>query len=323
MEIPHESLIKDIEAGNYPFIDCHVMGPHGLKLFLMELDRCQELYAPYEMPNANAIEVVLNFYGLHQQIILIEEPHRKDLADLGKELVYDFFGIPNEFEMNSQIIPNITPDLDFEIPKVHQDDLKRLSEHIKKRRLIDAITHGGAVYLWKTLHFLGENQIKAIEPELFNMYSAFSANAEILKFSMPFLKLEDVESFAAATQMNEDMNPINGFNYLEFEDNKTKVNAHARNFVLLLHEQIKGVLETLSLHGIDQSLSAEDLDIVFQITGNYREEQFHYFFGPSLWSIILEKEGLNPHEIPNFLKELYVLNYNEMVDYFNSYLETK
>lgn len=322
MEIPHSSLIPDIEAGNYPFVDCDVMGPHGLKLFNMELDRCKEFHEQFGH-SADSMEFLIQFYKLHLRIMTVERPHREELADLGQKLVYDFFGVPGDFQMTSEIDIDLKPNLDFDLPNYNKDDLDRLSVHIKKRRLIDAITHGGAVYLWKTIHFLGEEEIRSIHPDLFDMYSQFSADAEIMKYTTRFISAEDVEGFKMATMMDSDVNPINGFNCLDFEDGKTQVDAKGRNLPLLIHEQIKGVLETLSLHGVDQSLSAEDLDIVFQVAGNYMEEQYHYFFGPALWSIILEKEDINPQAIPNFLKELYVLNYEQMVDYFNSYLETK
>lgn len=317
MNIPNPSMIKDLQLKDHSLSDCELFSEHGLKLFYIELERCKELYSEYGMPLE---DVSFEFIPLLSEIERKEKPIKKKLEALSKKIVFEFFNVPDDFEIKGEIDTEYKPNLDFNPPDASHNDLERLEEQINKRRLINSITHGAAVYLWKTIYFMVEDKINELDSDLFDMYCTMTSTNELLKFTTPFLREDDMGNFFNAMSSNE-MNPNLGINELVFDEKgNTSIKAKGRNFCILIHEQIKGLMEVFSLHGIDQELSGDDLKIVLDVADNYREEMYHYFFGPALWSLMLEKEKVFPQDIPKLLQKFYVLDYKDMVSYFNDML---
>lgn len=102
---------------------------------------------------------------------------------------------------------------------------------------------------------------------------------------------------------------LQGFNKVDIENKDIK--ASAMNFPVLIHELSKGVLDYLISAGIP-AIAPYELEYVYAEADKYSHEQWHYFFGPTLWRAMLDSADVTSHDLPPIINYLSKMDYVDL-----------
>lgn len=187
-------------------------------------------------------------------------------------------------------------------------ELGSLTPEIAKRKVINALIHGGAVsknYAYQIVN----TELDAINPSLTTLYGIAMAGSELGYFATP-------DSMAAMAKDHPDL--AGGSSEVEFEeDNVPVVKARGLIFPMLVQELAKGLLELVSYEGLpsDPDMAREVIDRADFVD----EESWAMIMGRGLWTRFVAALGGNEDEITMHL-------YNKIVqmpvDQFNQTMRT-
>src|SRR3972149_9819289 len=102
---------------------------------------------------------------------------------------------------------------------------------------------------------------------------------------------------------------VQGHNKVDIE--KKDIKASAMNFPVLIHELSKGVVDYLASIGIPQ-LPPYELEYVYAEADKYSHEQWHYFFGPTLWRALLSVAKVESKDLAPIIMKISKLSYSEL-----------
>jgi len=229
------------------------------------------------------------FQGL-TNVLPIEDRHRAELERLAVELVRSEYDIPEDA-------------VDFEVRimgqnPIHKTGLKmkkgnkrppqgkseeELKPNVTKRRLMNAMMHGAA-RKGQYMYHLAQDELNRIDPNLANNYSKIMAGNDFMYWAMNDDTIaQESEHGTHAGQVRVDLSGP-----------KPKIIAQGMTFPFLLHELTKGVLELMSLHGLDAD--KETRDYVLDKTDNLESEPWDIRLGPKIWEKFME--SLNADDLP-------------------------
>jgi hypothetical protein len=314
---PNPLLLKAIKERKYPYGVSTILGPNGMQLAEKEYHRCIDFYNKFGGNNWKPSVMSMETQKLLQRIHQLELPHLDALQDLAETVVRKFLGAPEDvISLQCTIKENIIPNIVEERPvKVDQ---KKLQEHVQKRIILNATVHGAAGHIWKSLHFLVEPALNQINPELFGLYNKLIANSSVLMWMMPPLTKEQ------AKMAFEMPNLTQGQNQVEIlDDELPTVTAVATTFPTMIHELTKGILDTVILHGIDQELTEDELEYVYQQADAPEDEHWYSLLGPGVWQIFVDNYVDNSQSIPQILQEMSVTSYSVIEEELNNAINDK
>jgi len=242
---------------------------------------------------------------LMQKIFQLEANHEAELVQKAKEITAQVWGI-DEAQLEAEI--NQKPEeggeegggeegLTEEVPITPE-----LQEEINKRIMTNTLTQGSAVHAMYSVHHLVADAINAISPELLDAYTRLSGIATHQYYII------DIPAIIKAMQAQLKDAAV-GWSHVEFGDEngeeggeeggggnapEPKVVASGICLPILCQELFKGVMEMLSVHGINQNLSKEELYTVLNHADKLEDEPWLITVGPALWRKFLE---VMPHEI--------------------------
>jgi len=223
-------------------------------------------------------------------VLPIEDRHRTELERLAVELVRSEYDIPEDA-------------VDFEVRimgqnPIHKTGLKmkkgnkrppqgkseeELKPNVTKRRLMNAMMHGAA-RKGQYMYHLAQEELNRIDPNLANNYSKIMAGNDFMYWAMNDDRIsQESEHGTHAGQVRVDLSGP-----------KPKIIAQGMTFPFLLHELTKGVLELMSLHGLDAD--KETRDYVLDKTDNLESEPWDIRLGPKIWEKFME--ALNTDDLP-------------------------
>ena len=310
--------MEAIKDRKYPYGASTILGPNGMQLAEIEYRRCLDFHEKFGGDNWNSSVMALETQELLHRIHQLEAPHLDALQDLAETVVREFLGAPEDViniqgTIEKDIMPNIIPERQV---KVDQD---KLHEHVQKRVILNATIHGAAVHIWKSLHFLVEPAVNQINPELFKLYNRLIANSSILMWMMPPLSKDQAKM---AFEMS---NLTQGQNQVEVPDDNEAptVTAKATAFPTMIHELVKGILDTVILHGIDQELTEDELEYVYQQADAPEDEHWYYLLGPGIWQVFVDNFVDNPENIPQILQEMSVTSYPVIEEELNNIINAE
>ncbi|MGV0949118.1 MAG: hypothetical protein ACOYB3_00290 [Azonexus sp.] len=187
------------------------------------------------------------------------------------------------------------------------DALADITPEIAKRKVINALIHGGAVsknYAYQ----LVQTDLAAINPNLTTLYGIAMAGSELGYFAMP-------DSMAAMAKDNPDL--AGGSSEVEFEEgNVPVVKARGLIFPMLIQELAKGLLELVSYEGLpsDPKMAQEVIDKSDFVD----EESWAMIMGRGLWTRFVSALGGDQDEITMHLYNKIV---SMPVDQFNQTMQ--
>ena len=176
---------------------------------------------------------------------------------------------------------------------------EELKPNVTKRRLMNAMMHGAA-RKGQNLFHLAQNELNRIDPNLTQDYSKLMAGNDFMYWALNDERIsEESENGEHAGQVKVDLSGP-----------RPKIVAQGMTFPFLLHELTKGVLELMSLHGLD--VDKETREYVLDKTDNLESEPWDIRLGPKIWEKFLE--SLDIDDLPyksHIFNRLSVLPPNE------------
>jgi hypothetical protein len=281
----------------------------------------------------------------HNQIIQIERNHREELEQLAVQIVKEEMGLSDDdFNFDAKIIgqdefdtsdfnreqgreqnpqavnvddddegqeemENIEPET-IEIEEELYIDLAQLNLERAKRRLINSVIQGAS----KKGHYMYQliperlQQITGSD-SLINLYGVMMSVNDANYWQLGDETIRGMgDSVAGKVKLN--MPDGEGEEGEEESDGKPTIQARGVNFPVLVHELIKGVLETLGTHGQTGSYqSPQDVAMtkkVMELEDTLEKEMWDLRLGPAIWDRIrtsFPEEVLleNGKELQNYL----------------------
>lgn len=211
----------------------------------------------------------------------LEKGHTDRLKELAIKAVTEALDIPEDL-----LDANLNEDSDVELnnsTKQKNYDYDSLSQELKdqinKRILLNCIIQGASVHSFYTLHHVVKNDLDTVNPELIPLYDTFAAGSARSYYSVDYSSMVASDGMAQSGAL--------GSVKVEYDDDKPKVVAHAKSFPVLCQELVKGAMETICLHGL-QNISKQDLDKIYYFADARQDEPRYIQIGTTIWRNILE-----------------------------------
>lgn len=246
MAILPKHILRDLTNGNTSLGDHPAFPPEDEEKFIIKLLSSEYLDITDGLP-IDDVDAMKNELGhLLTECMKREEPIKEALEQLCVKVVTDMFNIPEDtiiIEANivshvdaakQRMIPEKTDDFEFD----SLADMRQLSDEVYKRRLVDALVSGAALYYSNDIKlYLAE--LFTIDPEIAALYS------KIVKYNTALMY---------ADEDNND-NSVEGGSvavYVGDTQSKVRIKAQGIIFPALLSELIKGIFELAVLQGLPQ-----------------------------------------------------------------------
>jgi len=224
-----------------------------------------------------------------------EQRHKPELERLAVQLVRQEYDIPEDaVDFDAKITGH--PQMGGE--EIRKTNLKmrkgnkrppqnkseeELKPNVTKRRLMNAMMHGAA-RKGQYMYHMAQDQLNRIAPGLSQDYSNIMAGNDFMYWGLDDNTIsQESEGGTHAGQVRVDLSGP-----------KPKIIAQGMTFPFLLHELTKGVLELMSLHGLD--VDKETRDYVLDKTDNLEAEPWDIRLGPQIWEKFLE--SLDVDDLP-------------------------
>lgn len=296
-QMPNARIVRMIDEKTFPFAENRFFSYNPAFLASDEFNRCAQIY------NERAAgQGPMQAMQLMQELMVLEAPHREELTEIAIDIVREMYNVPNTVNLRAFLENSDEQDGDdFDDNDVEQEIIsderkEELKSEIEKRRILNSIVHGAAIHQWTSAYYIAADKLNDINPEFIEKYNRLSALVN-------FFNWQIVQSDMMAMGGRP---VLQGHNKVDIE--KKDIKASAMNFPVLIHELSKGVVDYLASIGIPQ-LPPHELDYVYAEADKYSHEQWHYFFGPTLWRALLNNADVTSHNLPP------VINYVAQLDY--------
>lgn len=226
----------------------------------------------------------------------IESKSISALEQLTIEIVTELFSIPEDtIQLDVKIVDKVNTDNQRMMPEKTDNfsfdsigDMNYLSGEIYKRRMLNALVTGAAMYYANNISSYIK-ELFEIDSELPALYKKIMKYNEILAFLEKDKLREDNDSVLDAGKVDVTMN---------MPQNMVKIESEGIIFPVLLEETIKGILELAIAHGLPEK--REKAEYVIKKSDFKLAELWDMRLGSSLWDIIASQiEELDVVE-PNF-----------------------
>lgn len=249
-----------------------------------------EFMGDKEIPDVDACKKELG--RLISQCQEIEAKSKDALQQLCMDVLAEMFDIPeNTVDIDLQLVGEVKTDDQRLIPEKTDDftfdnitDMKELTEEIYKRRLLNSLIQGCALYYSDNVSRYVK-ELFDINPELPYLYKKISSLNNILLF------LEKGTSKDATAGGRVDVMMGN-------PDTQVKIEAKGITFPALLNEAIRGILELAIAHGLPDDL--KKAEYVIKKADFKLAELWDLRLGIALWKRIMTLEDGN-YAKPNYL----------------------
>jgi hypothetical protein len=279
----------------------------------------------YEFVKDRAEKLGINTDISHQSqifhnIIEKESGHEEDLKKLAKKAVYESFGIPEdilEVDLNGENVDlNKTKDKE----KVAYSSLdKETQKLINKRILLNCIIQGSSIHAFYTLHHLVKDELHSLIPDIIPLYDSLSVGTVSSYWKIDYSRFVSDEAFSG--------NIAIGSAKVEYDDEeKPKVICSAKTFVVLCQEMVKGGMECICLHGL-QNIPPETLELVYQFSDKRTDEPRYIQISSEVWRKLL---GFYRHykeetkeTIPEYVMKISLLDPDSIETFFEKLFENE
>jgi hypothetical protein len=223
-----------------------------------------------------------------QRIIVLESQHKQELEELAKDIIVKIWGVPREM-LDAQLTQNIDGE-DFDDSQndesgEDEEDFHKLPKEVikqvNKRITLNTLTQGAALHQMQSMHFLIDEKIREISPELLDMYTYF---AKACHYHYWLIDTSELEGMLKQSAMGK-----SDIKWEEQQDgsDKPKVVGQAWIFPALAQELSKGCMELLTMHGY-ANLDPETQHKVIKHADKLHFEPYQIMVGVPLWKKFLK-----------------------------------
>lgn len=290
--------------GNNPAIPDIYDVPYMLKAMKSEFERVKD-----ELKQIGSIDDVEDntIDGALASLILkckeIETPYRNELEKICYNFVIDLFSVPNDsVDLSIELKDEVDTDRESILldPKDGDNDMlfndlndaMSIKGEVYKRRFLDALCWGGALYVINNDDNLND-ELSSINESLPDLYHKINALNQYLLFTKEDFNLTDENKLQLGTFELR----------LGTEDEKCKIESQGEIFPVLLCETIRGFMELFISHGLPKE--KETAMAVLGKSDFLKAEPWDMRIGPFLWSRV--SKSLNDvtfAEIPYLFKRI-------------------
>lgn len=260
-----------------------------LDRFVEVTNTCKEAFDVNRIDEDTVSAIAENTQNLLLGCMESEKKHREVLEQMAIEAVMEDYGIPeglidfeaklvDELSLSKQLTREYE-DENFNMEFDKADDMDNAEAEIMKRRFINAMVQGGANKSNHMYH-LKNKELMDIDPTLLNKYKKITAFNDYLYFSSP-----KPSAGKPAGIVNVDYT----------DDGRLKISAEALIFPVLIHELVKGVLESISLHGFTDNPKLNEF--VVSQADFLAAEPWDLRIGPALWGRMLSMVPAEDHKM--------------------------
>lgn len=354
---PNSNIILGVENNSHRLNDLEVINKNVDKLALTEYKRCYNIYERRFSDKIQEYSGMGGFYrnatmylysNVMSSISLHENPLKEKLEALAERVMRDIYNIPDSIDIIGKIKGNVKDEGDedgFDPSSACEEDdnahnlpisderREYIEKEAKKRKLLNTISQGSSVHIWKTVFHMCKEELDEMNPSLMQLYNEYSGLVSILLWSFdPGFMDTMIENGSVMNQgynkvtKGEDEEEDDFFDdemqaeyqkfleeqEIETEEDSVKAKSVAINFPVLLHEINKSVFEIFKMHSIPADLSDDEMNLYYSLSDDYRNEFWMYYLGPTLWTSILDVVNSLDIEVSEMMLYLNGLSYENL-----------
>lgn len=254
--------------------------------------------------------------ALWNEIARLESPHAQELEAIGVQAIKKLYNLPDDIEVEAEISHGPCGDFlqkqDHAQPQLSPERMEYIQEQIQKRILLNSLVHGSSKHAWKTLHYLVEDEIKKINPNLFDLYNKLTALTSMMLWRQDQWMLD---------MMQENKGDAIGECKVEFTDEGATLTSKASCMPVLLCELNKSLFDYVICAGIPTDLTDDELMYYYNQADDYTLEPWMYFVGPSLWEKLITTARQPSENLPEMVARLSELTLGQLTDLFQLMLD--
>jgi hypothetical protein len=263
----------------------------------------------------NPMQIGMQMAQLAMQVMQMEKGNEDLLEQLALDVVneaYPYLTQTDAITIDAKIVPQQqvkealdTPEMDEE----EEDEAEELTGELMKRRLVNAVTQGGAS-LSKTAHYVQQEYVDIVSGE-----GASDKYRDLMQAALDMIDFMLGAGMSGGGAPMEDNSVGAESVYFDFETEKWIIKARAICFPVLIHEIVKGMYEIIGLFGFNDLERGEKVvGKVDKIQNEPEDIAYGQIIAKSLQDVINKLEtNVTPAERDDFLQDIYKLENNEFI----------
>jgi len=307
-----KSIIKRIQEGKFPFADNAAYGK-PMDMANQEFTRCLDL-VNRKVPDIHG-DIMEAAFEIFDQLMLREEDNEEELSKLAVDTIRDLYEVPEHIVLVATVEDVLSANLDVDMSQdelnISPERMQELLPEIKKRVILNGLSHGSSIHIWKSAHHLVNEPLHELDHGLIDDHDKYAALIGISFWITPLMIAEQQLRAEDGSMFQQ------GLCKIEFEDGDVNIQANGVVFPVLLHELNKGVIDYLIMRGLPHDVTKDELRYIYQEADKYEDEIWHYLLSPSLWKKLLDGCQVSPNKIPEIISNLSILTYKELADIFS------
>lgn len=308
--LPDNQIVRLLDENGHPFSEVPFFAENPSALAADEFKRCVELYHRRCPNGGDPMRAMM----LMQEIMAIEDPDKEVLQEIAIDLVTEMYDVPDFIDLRAMLEQKDAEEEcgDCDEEEEEEDNISderkaELLPFIQKRRILNSIVHGCAVHQWTSAYHIVRDRLNEVNPDLIGKYNEVSALVNFWNWQMYFEPMFDAGQ----------MPVLQGINEVNVEEEK--IEASGINFPVLIHELSKGIMDYITTAGVpneeDDGVTPTELQYIYDVADKYSHEQWHYFFGPTLWRAMLSTAEVGSNELIPILRKMSELEYEELSEF--------
>lgn len=310
-DMPDAQIVEKLNDNSHPFSENTFFAENPAALAADEFNRCVELYHQRCPQGGDPMEAMM----LMQEIMMLEDPDKDDLQEVAIDLVKEMYNVPDQIDLRAMLEQKEAPqDVDGddddepeEEQEISDERKAELLPFIQKRRILNSIVHGCAVHQWTSAYHIVRDRLNEINPALIERYNRVAALVNYWNWQVYFEPMMEMGQ----------MPMLQGVNKVDVGEQK--IEAYGINFPVLIHELSKGVIDYITTAGVpneqDDGVTRDELKYIYAEADRYSHEQWHYFFGPTLWRAMLGTARVPSSEIIPIIRKMSEMDYRELSEF--------
>ncbi len=307
---PDRTIVYKLDNNSHPFNENEFFSHNPSAMAADEFKRCVELHERRCPEGSNPMIAMM----LMQDIMMTEDPNKEELQEVAIDLVREMYNVPDTIDLKGMLEQkNAEQDGGDDCDNEDDEDFitderkEELKHFIQKRRILNSIVHGCAVHQWTSAYYIVEDRLNEINEELIGKYNKVAAMVNYWNWKVYFEPMFDMGQMP----ITQGINKVNV--------REQKIEAYGINFPVLIHELSKGVIDYITTAGVpnyeNDGVSPHELQYIYREADKYSHEQWHYFFGPTLWRALLSTADVGSNELIPVIRKMSEMDYEDLAEF--------